>query len=534
MVPSTDPTTSPAINTVIIEVDQDSELDTRPSKIPTVDRGESAPTASTASGDTPNETSTATTQPLSQNNTNDPSPTSQNTKNRSDPLSTTSNNHTLSQKQHTLQGPAIIKGCGLFLSDPATCTILPAPEDHGIVFERTDLDEPVRIPALITNITQRARRSTLRSGNTTVETIEHCMSALAGLQIDNALIQIDGPELPCGDGSALEFVNAIRNSGIVEQEAPRKYHKITEPITVQNGDATLVALPCEQIDFQILFDLDYDGHEILRRQLHAFRMSHGNYSEEIAPARTFSLQHEAQALWDRGMCTHLTPEDVLVIGEDGPINNSFHFDNEPARHKVLDLIGDLYLLGHPIQGRIVAYRSGHALNHELVRQLRAQISTQQRRDLLTQKPAMDNRAIQKLLHHRYPMLMVDRVLQIEGDRKAIGIKNVTINEPFFQGHYPGTPIMPGVLIVEAMAQLSGLLLSHVLVHTGRIPILLSLDKVKLRKQVVPGDTLILEAETVRAQGRTANVRCKAFVNDTLAAEARVKFLMVDEEEEKGP
>lgn len=433
--------------------------------------------------------------------------------------------------QHTLARPAVIRGRGLFLSDTVTCTILPAPENHGIVFERVDIDESVRIPALITSVTERARRTTLRAGNATVETVEHCMSALAGLQIDNAVVQVNGAELPSGDGSANLFANAIVEAGIAPQQADRQFHKIAEPITVQDGDATLVALPSEQNDFQILFDLDYDGHEILRRQLHAFRMSNGRYLENIAPARTFSLAAEAQALWDRGMCKHLTPADVLVIGDDGPIDNAFRFDNEPARHKVLDLIGDLYLLGRPLQGRIVAYRSGHTLNHELTRSLRDQMNSQRRRELLAQRPAMDNRAIQKLLHHRYPMLMIDRVIEIEGDRRAIGIKNVTINEPFFQGHYPGTPIMPGVLIVEAMAQLSGLLLSRVLEHTGRLPILLSLDKVKLRRQVVPGDTLVIEAETVRAQARTANVKCKAFVGDQLAAEARVKFLMVDAEDD---
>ena len=532
MVPSTDPTTSPTEKTVIIEVDHDTTIvDKVPQKSAANDGSSRSSVASNTNNPRCNPTDLDV-QANTQGHIDDQSDKNKTIRNKADGKSEEEKNSSFSSSQQTLRNPAVIKGCGLFLSDPATCTILPAPENHGIVFERTDLDEPVRIPALVANVTQRARRTTLRAGNATVETIEHCMSALAGLQIDNALIQIDGPELPCGDGSALEFVNAIQKAGVITQDTPRKYHKITEPITVQEGDATLVALPCEQPDFQILFDLDYDGHEILRRQLHAFRMSNGNYAQGIAPARTFSLQHEAQALWDRGMCTHLTPKDVLVIGEEGPIDNAFRFDNEPARHKVLDLIGDLYLLGHPIHGRIVAYRSGHALNHELSRQLRAQMESQQRRDLLNRKPAMDNRAIQKLLHHRFPMLMVDRVIQIEGDRKAIGIKNVTINEPFFQGHYPGTPIMPGVLIVEAMAQLSGLLLSHVLEHTGRIPILLSLDKVKLRRQVVPGDTLLLEAETVRAQGRTANVRCKAFVNEQLAAEARVKFLMVDEEEEE--
>ncbi len=433
--------------------------------------------------------------------------------------------------QHTLAGPATVSGRGIFIGDDVTVTIQPAPADHGIFFERTDIDPPVRIPALVANVTERARRTTLRNENATVETVEHCMSALAGLCIDNALIQINGPELPCGDGSAKVYVEAILAAGIVRQDAERRYHRVTEPITVQDGDATIVALPCEKNEFHVLFDLDYGEHEVLHRQLHSFRMGSGRYVEEIAPARTFCPEDEAKAMWDRGLCTHLTTNDVLVIGDKGPIDNPFRFENEPARHKVLDAIGDLYLLGCPIYGRIVAYKSGHRMNHDLCNRLRDQLAAQKRKELLAERPAMDNKDIQRVLHHRYPMLMVDRVVEIEGDRKAIGIKNVTINEPFFQGHYPGTPIMPGVMIVEAMAQLSGLLLSRVLEHTGRLPVLLSLDKVKLRRQVVPGDTLVLEAETIRAQARTANVKCKAFVGDQLAAEARIKFLMVDAEDD---
>src|SRR5690606_28612812 len=212
----------------------------------------------------------------------------------------------------------------------------------------------------------------------------------------------------------------------------------------------------------------------LPRQLHAFRLGGGDYMKEIAPARTFSLLPEAKALWDRGLCRHLSPRDVLVIGDDGPIENEFRFENEPVRHKLLDLVGDLYLLGRPIQGRIVAYRSGHELNHRLVARLLEQMRAQELVDLTGRRTVMDIRPIMKLLRHRYPMLLVDRVVEMEGDRRAVGVKNVTINEPFFQGHYPGTPIMPGVLVVEAMAQLSGLLLSRVLEHKGKIAMLLAL------------------------------------------------------------
>ena len=258
------------------------------------------------------------------------------------------------------------------------------------------------------------------------------------------------------------------------------------------------------------------------------------YIDQIAPARTFGLVAEAKALWDQGLCQHLSPRDILVIGDDGPIENEFRFPNEPVRHKVLDLVGDLYLLGVEIRGRIVASRSGHALNHRLAAKLLDRIRANECRPSKADSGAnrtMDIREIMKLMRHRYPMLMVDRIVEMEGDRRAVGIKNVTINEPFFQGHYPGQPIMPGVMIVEAMAQLSGLLLSRVLEHTGKIAVLLSLDRVKLRRPVRPGDQLVLEAESIRAQSRMANVKCKAFVDDQLVAEGQIKFLMVDAEQD---
>lgn len=432
--------------------------------------------------------------------------------------------------QHTLAGPTEVTGRGLFHGDLVTCTILPAPPDHGIVFERIDLPKPVEIPATIANVTPRNRRTTLKVGDVTIETVEHCLSALAGLAIDNAVIRLTGPELPCGDGSALPYVNAIQKAGIVRQDAQRRYCQITEPITVEEGDALIAALPAERDDLQILYDLNYPDEPRIPRQLHAFHLNSESYVRDIAPARTFSLKEEAQALWDRGMCHHVTPRDVLVIDQNGPIDNAFRFDNEPVRHKILDVIGDIYLLGRPIHGRIVAYRSGHSLNHQLVYRLLEKLRAEQGLQTHLQRQ-MDVRSIMKVLRHRYPMLMIDRVVEVHGDQRAIGIKNVTINEPFFQGHYPGTPIMPGVMIVEAMAQLSGLLLSSVLEHRGKIAVLLSLDKVKLRRPVLPGDQMVIEAETIRAQGRTANVKCKALVGGQLAAEAQIKFVMVDAEDE---
>jgi UDP-3-O-[3-hydroxymyristoyl] N-acetylglucosamine deacetylase/3-hydroxyacyl-[acyl-carrier-protein] dehydratase len=356
------------------------------------------------------------------------------------------------------------------------------------------------------------------------------MSAFAGLRIDNALIKVNGPELPCGDGSAAPFVEPMRAAGIVEQDATRKIFKLVEPILVQSGDSMLAAFPSQDNTFEVVFDLDYgpNSHRI-KRQTFAFQFSNGQYLEEISPARTYSLKEEAQALWERGMCRHLTPRDVLVIGDEGPIDNKYRFDNEPVRHKIVDLLGDLYLVGCEVHGRFIAHKSGHELNRLMCLRILEQMETTSRRAALRRGGAMDIRAIQKIMPHRYPMLLVDRVLVLEGDRRAVGVKNVSINEPFFEGHYPGTPIMPGVLIVEAMAQLGGLLMSQKLEHTGKIAVLLSLDKVKLRRPVMPGDQLVLEAEAVRARPRTCAVKCRALVDDRLAAEAQIRFMMVDAE-----
>lgn len=440
--------------------------------------------------------------------------------------------------QHTLAGVVDISGKGLLLGEHANVEIHPAPVNHGIVFERTDITPGVRIPALVTNVVKRARRTTLKApgssaaGNATVETVEHLMSAFAGLRIDNALVKIHGPELPCGDGSAAPFVEPMLKVGREQQNAPRRVFKVIEPAVVEEEDAMLAVFPCEEDEFKLIFDLDYgpNSHRI-KRQTQTFEFSNGDYQHEIARARTYSLREEAQALWDRGMCQHLTPRDVLVIGDEGPIDNAYRFENEPVRHKIVDLLGDLYLVGCEVHGRFVAHKSGHELNRRMGLKILKQMQSVHRRDVSLRGRELDIRSIQRIMPHRYPMLLVDRVVEMDGDRRAIGIKNVTINEPFFQGHYPNTPIMPGVLLVEAMAQLGGLLMSQNLEHTGKIAVLLSLDKVKLRKPVTPGDQLVLEAEAIRAKARTGTMKCKAYVGSKIAAEAQIRFMMVDAEQE---
>ena len=430
--------------------------------------------------------------------------------------------------QRTIAAEASISGRGLFTGVETTLTFKPAPVGHGVVFVRTDLTRPVRIPALVQHVTKRTRRTAIRNGADAVETIEHCMAAVAGLGIDNVEIHVSGGEVPGVDGSCLPFVELLLKTGIVEQPAEKLFLTINEPVEVRDGSATLIASPPIGDEFQILYDLDYGEMEPIRQQLFSYQLG-GTFPKDIAPARTFVTKAEAEMLRSRGLGTHLQPGDVLVLDTTGPIGTNYRFPNECVRHKVLDLIGDLYLLGCGIKGRIVAYKSGHSLNHALVRRLTQMLQAQRRAKLAMGEAVMDVKRILRLMPHRYPMLLVDRVIEMDGDRRALGVKNVTMNEPFFQGHYPGMPVMPGVLIVEALAQLSGLLLSRKLEHSGKIPMLLSLDKVKLRRPVVPGDQLILESENIRVKARTGHVRCKAYVGDQIAAEAEIKFMLVDSE-----
>jgi UDP-3-O-[3-hydroxymyristoyl] N-acetylglucosamine deacetylase/3-hydroxyacyl-[acyl-carrier-protein] dehydratase len=436
----------------------------------------------------------------------------------------------LSDRQKTVSREASFGGPGLFSGETSTLTIGPSAPDSGITFVREQDGKIATIPALVQNVLNRPRRTCLRNGTLFVETVEHCMAALSGMGIDNAVVKVSGGqvgELPGGDGSSRNFVETIEEAGIVEQESKIEPLIVRKPVQVTMEGATLAALPGPTDHLDVIYD--FEAPLPVGRQTVSFRLGVDDFAKQIAPARTFVFEEEARELRARGIGKHLTPKELLVISRDGPIENAFRFADECCRHKILDLIGDLFLVGRPIRGRIIAYKSGHRLNHMLARKLLEQEEGAHRQSLLHRDAAMDIRRIQRILPHRYPMLMVDRVLEIVGDTKATGIKNVTFNDVFFQGHYPGTPIMPGVLIVEAMAQLGGLLLSQKLEHTGKLAVLLSMDKVKMRHPVVPGDQLLLEAIAVRVKSRTGHVRCKAFVEDKMACEADIKFMLVDAE-----
>jgi UDP-3-O-[3-hydroxymyristoyl] N-acetylglucosamine deacetylase/3-hydroxyacyl-[acyl-carrier-protein] dehydratase len=408
-----------------------------------------------------------------------------------------------------------------------TARFKPAPAGSGVTFVRTDQPQPVRIQARFDNLSKRARRTSLRNGTAAIETIEHCLAAVRGLEIDNLVVELDSVELPSADGSALPYVESLQAAGVSEQEAERECLQITEPIRVSDADAELVAWPGEAGRFEIIYELDYGAESPISHQICRFSVDPDRFVREIAPARTFVLEEEARQLRAAGLGPHLTYQDILVIGPSGPIENTYRFADECVRHKILDLVGDLMLLGCFFCGKVYARRSGHNLNHELVRRLYEMRVRAQFEQRVVGVPKFDVRAIQRILPHRYPMLLVDRVVEIDGERRAVGIKNVTINEPFFQGHYPRQPIMPGVLIIEALAQLGGILLSQKLEHTGKVAVLLSLDKVKFRRPVVPGDQLVMEAQAVRVKARTGEARCRATVGGELAAEALIRFMLVD-------
>lgn len=440
---------------------------------------------------------------------------------------------TAKRPQRTLAREAEVRGVGFFHGSDVTMRFRPAEPDSGIRFIRTDLPGQPFVEARIDRVIPAQRRTAVQNGAAKVEMIEHVMAALSGLQIDNCDIEIDAPECPGCDGSSLAYVEALEQAGAVDQNKPRPALTIERSYTVREGDAVLAAHPNSADELTLSYHLDYGRNSPIGNQSFLFSMRPDTFREEVAPSRTFLLEAEANALREAGIGLRATESDVLVFGSGGVVGNTLRYPDECARHKVLDMVGDLALLGMDLHGFVVAHRSGHQTNAALVRKLMQAVEREREAELREQAlpigedGGIDIQGILEVLPHRYPMLLLDRVLEVQPGLRVVGLKNVSSNEPFFQGHWPGRPIMPGVLIIEALAQAAGILLASNVNRRGRAAVIASIDNVKLRRPVTPGDQLRLEVHAHRIKPNSASVTGVAKVDDALAAEAKLRFVMID-------
>ncbi len=432
--------------------------------------------------------------------------------------------------QHTLAKAASLSGTSLHTGAKVSLKMQPAPADSGIKFKRKDLQDEPTIDATIANVKTVERATTIGEGSMRVHTVEHVLSALSALGVDNAVIEMDANEPPIGDGSALQYVEAIRKAGVVPLEAPKLFFHVREPISLETKNGSLlVILPDEE--FRI--SCTQAGPEGRFTQFLSTPITPAIYEREIAPARTFVYYEDVQPLMEKNLIKGGSLENAIVVrGESVLSKEPLRFPDEFVRHKILDIIGDLALFGRAIRGHVVAVKPGHGINTDLARALAkahaATAAVLPKSNFPRGEGGLDINEVMKVLPHRYPFLLVDRILSFEGETKILGIKSVTINEPFFQGHFPGHPVMPGVLQVEAMAQVASILMMRMSKSASRVGYFMSADGVKFRKPVFPGDTLFIHAELTKARGnRLAKAMCKCVVNDAVVSEGELMFTFID-------
>ena len=422
--------------------------------------------------------------------------------------------------QQTLQNEITFSGEGLMLGAPVTLSVGPAPADHGIVFRRVDIAGAPEIKVCPENWADILPRCTsLRSGEATVSSVEHILSALGGLGVDNAVVELDAVEPPALDGSALPYAEEIQRVGVVAQEnTERRAVELSEAFAFSEGERQLALLPADALQVTFVY-----AHPQTAPQIVTLQITPEDYIRDIAPARSFCFESEIEALQSLGIGKGASYENVVVIGADGAPSTPLRFPDEFVRHKILDLIGDLCLAGclpHVFKKtHVIAMRTGHTFHAKFVQTLA------EKGLLKTVQQPVDVKEIYRILPHRHPMCLVDRVLEYENGRYAIGIKNVTYNERVFEGHFPAQPVMPGVLQVEALAQLAAWLVLQEIGKEGQLGYFRTISKATFRRAVVPGDQLRLEIEVIQRRSTLARIKGQAYVGDALATEAELSIAL---------
>ncbi len=424
-----------------------------------------------------------------------------------------------SQEQRTIEKKCSYTGIGLHTGEKSTITFKGAQPDTGIRFVHTADGKSTIIKASASLAISEPRRTTLEEGTCRIHTVEHLLAAVCGLGIDNLEIEINASEVPEIDGSSLPYVELLKGCGIIAQKVPKRYCRIEKPIYVSERGAFMFVMPADE--FRVSFTLDYASRGVV--QYASFQINEETFESQIAPSRTFCFEDEAKKLQEEGLGKGANFDNTMVIGSG---KEHLRFKDEFVRHKILDVIGDLSLVGSPLRAHIIAVRSGHNLNIKLARTIRERLKP--KISAGEQEAILDTRGIQEILPHRYPFLFVDKIIELKEDKEIVGIKNVSINEPFFAGHFPQRPIMPGVIIVEAMAQTAGVLMLRKKENRGKLAFVMSFDKVRFRKPVVPGDQLRLEARIQKLRTRTGRVIARALVREKVVAEAEFMFSVVEQ------
>lgn len=419
--------------------------------------------------------------------------------------------------QRTLSAPAVFEGPGLHTGQVCRVVVSPLPPDSGIRLFRSDLG--VEIPLSPSNVCSTARGTSLSDGkDAQLHTVEHFLAAAAGLGLTNLKVEVSGAEMPILDGSSLPFVEGFRKAGVVDQGKTVEPLRVREPIVIEDGMTRMRVEPCDHLRLEVVVSFPKGGVE---RQTQAFDWAEGAFERDLEGARTFCLEEEVEMLRQAGLIKGATLDCGVVYGPKGPVNPPLRYENEIARHKTLDLLGDLALLNRPLEAKVTVEKGGHR-THVLL----AKAIEEQTKKTSTGGVMLDVLEIQKILPHRPPFLLVDRILEVEPQKRAVGIKNVTMNEEFFRGHFPAQPIMPGVLILEAMAQVGGVAFLYG-ATPGSLVLFGAADNVRWRRPVVPGDTLRLEAELTQVRGRLIKAHCQGLVDGQVVAEADITCMRAD-------